>query len=110
MPDSNTVSFFQVVCVSMPWIDTISDPHLLRRCIRDLLALSTLPAVWTSYDPQQIGDSIAAALIAMLDADFVYVAIPANTMIEAVRVRNRADQDSMKAVRSVVHTAIGHLA
>src|ERR1700730_5383989 len=56
----------------MPWVETITDPQQLRRCIRHLIALSTLPALWKSYDPDQIVESIAAALITMLDADFVY--------------------------------------
>jgi PAS domain S-box-containing protein len=60
----------------MPWVEAISDLQQLRRCIRDLVALSTLPALWRSYDPEQIADSIAAALVSMLDADFVYVALP----------------------------------
>ena len=49
------------------------NPDELRRCIRDLVALSTLPAAWQKYDMRQIGDSIVAALISMLDADFVFV-------------------------------------
>ena len=54
----------------------LADPQELRRCIRDLVALSTLPAIWKNYDPQQIADSVAAALVSMLSADFVHVALP----------------------------------
>ena len=60
----------------MPWVEALSDPRELRRCIRDLVALSTLPAIWKNYDPQQIADSVAAALVSMLNADFVHVALP----------------------------------
>jgi PAS domain S-box-containing protein len=60
----------------MPWIETLSDPQELRRCIRDLVALSTLPAIWTSYNPRQIADSMAAALLSMLAADFVHITLP----------------------------------
>jgi len=60
----------------MPWIEALSDAQELRRCIRDLIALSALPAIWTTYDPQQIADSLAAALVSMLDADFVYIVLP----------------------------------
>ena len=35
----------------MPWIDALSEPQQLRRCIRDLVALSTLPAIWKDYTP-----------------------------------------------------------
>jgi hypothetical protein len=60
----------------MPRMDSLSDPLELQRCIRDLVALSTLHAVWTSYGPQQIADSVATALVSMLSADFVYVVLP----------------------------------
>src|SRR5580692_2914911 len=60
----------------MPWVEALSDPLELRRRIRDLIALSTLPVIWKDYDPNQIADSVAAALFAMVNADFVYVWIP----------------------------------
>jgi PAS domain S-box-containing protein len=60
----------------MQWMEQLSDPQELRRCIRDLVALSTLPAIWNTYDSGQISDSIAAALVSMLSADFVHVALP----------------------------------
>jgi PAS domain S-box-containing protein len=60
----------------MPWVDALEDVASLRRCVRDLVALSTLPAIWKDYDPRQIADSVAAALVSMLDADFVYIALP----------------------------------
>jgi PAS domain S-box-containing protein len=60
----------------MQWMEQLSDPQELRRCIRDLVALSTLPTIWNTYDSGQISDSIAAALVSMLSADFVHVALP----------------------------------
>src|ERR1700691_5391288 len=60
----------------MPWVEQLSDPDELRRCVRDLVALSTLPAMWLEYDPHQIADSVAAALLSMLHADLVYMSLP----------------------------------
>src|ERR1700675_4496592 len=60
----------------MPWTEPPANPNELRRCIRDLVALSALPAGWQNYDMRQIGGSIVAALVSMLDADFVFVALP----------------------------------
>src|SRR5258705_12461953 len=59
----------------MPWTEPLASSEL-RRCIRDLVALSTLPAGWQNYDMRQIGSSIVAALISMLDADCVFIALP----------------------------------
>jgi hypothetical protein len=70
----------------MPWITALSDPAELRRCIRDLVALSTLPALWKSYHPHQIADSMAAALVSTLDADFVCVVLPGRRDEPAIEV------------------------
>lgn len=47
----------------------------MRCCIRDLVALSTLPEACRNDDMRQIGNSIVAALITMLAADFVFMAL-----------------------------------
>jgi PAS domain S-box-containing protein len=70
----------------MPWIEELSEPDQLKRCIRDLVALSTLPAIWTDYNPRQIADSVAAALLAMLHADVVHVSVPGHDDQTAVEV------------------------
>jgi DNA-binding CsgD family transcriptional regulator len=60
----------------MMWADDLSDPRELRNYIRDLIALSALPATWKAYEPQRIAESVAAAMVAMLSPDFVYVSLP----------------------------------
>src|SRR6185437_13083718 len=45
----------------------------LRRCVRDLVALSALPAVWVGYRPLKMAESLADALLTMLQLDFVFV-------------------------------------
>jgi PAS domain S-box-containing protein len=89
----------------MPWVEELSDPDELRRCIRDLIALSTLPALWQKYDPQQIAGSVAAALLSMLHADFVYMALPGRrdeAPIEVVRTDQKIAPDLSGAVRAAV--------
>ena len=36
----------------MRWVKALSDPQGLRRCMCDLVALSTPPATWKSCDPR----------------------------------------------------------
>jgi PAS domain S-box-containing protein len=60
----------------MAWTESRADSSELQRCIRDLVALSTLPDAWQNYDMRQIGSSIVAVLISMLDADFVFITLP----------------------------------
>lgn len=69
-------------------VDELFEPRELRHCIRDLVALSTLPAIWKDYSSGQIANSAAAALITMLDADVVYVAVPG--------IRDEADVEVMR--------------
>lgn len=57
-------------------VDQLFEPQELRHCIRDLVALSTLPAIWKDYNSRQIADSVAAALLSMLNADVIYVSAP----------------------------------
>ncbi|MEA2963151.1 MAG: hypothetical protein QOI46_3249, partial [Alphaproteobacteria bacterium] len=40
----------------MPWTEPLATDEL-QRCIRDLVALSTLPAAWQNNDMPQIGSS-----------------------------------------------------
>jgi len=47
----------------------------LRRCIRDLVALSAFPAVCVGYAPLRIAESLADVLRHMLNLDFIYLAV-----------------------------------
>ncbi len=69
----------------MPWIEA-SDPRELRRCIRDLVALSTLPALWTRYNPKEIIDSLALASLSMLAVDFIYILFRPDPEAPAIEV------------------------
>src|ERR1700694_347198 len=89
----------------MPWTDPLVNSSELKRCIRDLVALSTLPAAWQNYDMRQIGSSIVAALISMLDADFVFIALPDNDnhlITELARSSPTLDPADLKRVRSLL--------
>ncbi len=45
----------------------------LRRCIRDLVSLSSLPAIWIKADAIQIADSLGQLAVSILDAEFACV-------------------------------------
>src|SRR5580704_345533 len=60
----------------MPETETATrEVQQLRRCIRDLVALSAFPAVWVSYDPRQIAESLADGLRHMLNLDLIYITV-----------------------------------
>ncbi|HVY46895.1 MAG TPA: hybrid sensor histidine kinase/response regulator [Minicystis sp.] len=60
----------------------------LRRCLRDVTALASLPSVWRGAPPRRIVETLADALFTALRAEVVYVTANAHAgaPIEAVRV------------------------
>jgi len=64
----------------------VEENRRLRRTMRDLVALSTLPAVWTGLGPEGIARSLADVLLNTLSLDFIYVRLPARAGEEAVEV------------------------
>jgi PAS domain S-box-containing protein len=89
-------------------VDELFEPHELQHCIRDLVALSTLPAIWRDYSSRQIADSVAAALISMLDADVVYVSAPGlgdQASVEVLRTSQAASAGSSGHVERILRGA-----
>src|SRR6516164_5418143 len=52
-----------------------TQPH--RRTMRDLVALTALPAVWAGYRPPQVAEGLADVLLTILRLDLVYLRLPA---------------------------------
>ena len=48
----------------------------LRRCVRDLVALSTLPAAWMHAESLAIVESLAEVVLRILRLDLAYVRVP----------------------------------
>lgn len=57
----------------------------LRRLLRDLVALSTTPAIWVGREMPDIARGLADILLHTLGADAVYVALFSGRLIEAVQ-------------------------
>src|SRR4030081_335531 len=51
--------------------------------MRDLVALSALPAVWAAYQPRQVADGLADVLLSTLRLDLVYLRLPAPAAAQA---------------------------
>lgn len=56
-----------------PFPYAVSDTRADDSCLRDVVALSTLPAMWLGADPLRIAESLAASLFTTLHPTFVYV-------------------------------------
>jgi two-component sensor histidine kinase len=66
---------------------------LLRRRIRDLVALSTLPAIWGNADARQIAERTAEVLLGMLHLEFAAVILSGDPPAEIMRRRAGAAAD-----------------
>ena len=50
----------------------------LRRYMRDLATLSTLPATWAGYDQERMAESLADVLMGALSLDLIYIKVVRN--------------------------------
>src|SRR5437588_9340054 len=57
-----------------------------RRTMRDLVALSALPAVWAGYRPPQVVEGLAGVLLSTLRLDLVYIRLPGQMKGQGIEV------------------------
>jgi PAS domain S-box-containing protein len=75
-------------------VASFPDEARTRRTLRDLVALSTLPAIWADYQPLQVAESLAEVLQNMLGLGFVYL-----------RLRGQAGERGIEVARTVPGSA-----
>ena len=81
------------------------DRQTLRRCVRELAALSTLSAAWSGSGPKEIAEGLARVLVRSLRPDLVYVRVNdlgGSVAFETARTPQRAD--SWQSVHDIGHT------
>lgn len=78
--------------VSLTAASLEAESAALRRCVRDLVALSTLPAAWMHSAPLDIVESLVEVVLRILNLDLAYVRAPqaGGAMLEAGRTRKNA--------------------
>jgi PAS domain S-box-containing protein len=85
--------------------DAANENQRLRRTMRDLVALSALPAIWTGLGQEGIGRSLADALLGMLSLELAYVRFAGPTgqrPVEVIRTRQRLDDAQAAVVRAAI--------
>src|SRR5207248_3834944 len=66
------------------------ETRTLRRTMRDLVALSALPAVWAGYQPRQVAEGLADVLLSTLRLDLVYLRLPGQSEGQEIEVARTA--------------------
>jgi PAS domain S-box-containing protein len=90
--------------------NALEENRHLRRAMRDLVALSTLPAVWTGLGPDGIVRSLADVLLNALSLDLIYARLEGLTgggVVEVVRDRHGPDAARVEAVKAALAPALG---
>ncbi|HEY9420860.1 MAG TPA: ATP-binding protein [Thermoanaerobaculia bacterium] len=78
-----------------------SEQAQLRRCIRDLVALSAIPAVWTGQKPADIAESLADLLLSILRIEVVYVRLSLATESDPVEAARGRLPDVARRAREI---------
>jgi PAS domain S-box-containing protein len=86
------------------------DSQALRRYLRDLAALTALPAVWQGADPRQIAESLADVLVKVLCPEFVYLRLKGargEDLVEVARTgQGAAVPDGGWAIRGALEACL----
>ena len=93
----------------MPATEPHSEALELRRCVRDLVALSALPAMWKGYERGRIAESAASALVSMLGAEFVYVGLSSerdDNEVEVVKMAAPVEATRLREIAAAVKLEI----
>ena len=88
-----------------PTQNVIDENRRLRRTMRDLVALSTLPAVWIGLGLNGIACSLANVLLHTLSLDLIYIrlaGLDGEGVIEVVRGKHVEDVVRVDAVREAL--------
>ena len=95
----------------MPAVHAIAeDPQELRRSLRDLVAVSMLPATWINHNAVQIAESVTEVMVRMLGLEFAYVSLQwgsAEPDIHVARMSGRSAPERAAAIRSALTAWLG---
>jgi PAS domain S-box-containing protein len=72
----------------------------LRQAMRDLVAISALPAIWGKLPPEGVIKSLSNVLFTTLDLDLVYIQLPGSgesSAIEAIRSKQGGSAEAFLA-------------
>ncbi|MEA2491497.1 MAG: hypothetical protein QOH21_3289, partial [Acidobacteriota bacterium] len=77
------------------------ETQTLRRALRDVLALSAMPSVWSGYDTAQIANNLADVLMRLLACDAVYLTLRSQHAEDVLRMREPADGELEHCLREL---------
>src|SRR5687768_8481577 len=88
----------------------VEENRQLRRTMRDLVSLSTLPAVWIGLSPDEIIRSLADVLLKTLSLDLIYVrleGVAGGGVVKVARTLGVPDAAHVEAVKASLAPVVG---
>ena len=76
---------------ALPTLEPPEKPEELRRCLRDLVALSSLPIIWIGANAEQIANALTQLIVSILDVEFAWVTIN-EPAVNSFQAHNRATE------------------
>jgi signal transduction histidine kinase/CheY-like chemotaxis protein len=95
--------------LAMPAIEAIGgEADELRRTLRDLVALSMLPAMWLKLDARLIASSVSEVLVRMIGLEFAYVALrwEDRPAVDVARTLDRTAPDHSGTIRDALASVL----
>ena len=86
---------------------SLDDAPTLRRCVRELAALSTLSAVWANNDLQQIADGLAGVVLRALPLSLVHVRVHGFDGSIAIEIARTPHGPVSAAATAAISEALG---
>ncbi|MFC5513357.1 PAS domain S-box protein [Massilia jejuensis] len=90
--------------------DAVSELDSLRRTTRDLVAITTLPAVWSKLAPQGVIASLAKVLSNMLDLEFACVRLHEDAAGEAIDAMHSSRPGAQERFLPLAQAALANAA
>jgi signal transduction histidine kinase len=86
--------------------NSLGEISSLRHTMRDLVALSALPVIWTGYDSERIAESLADVMVSILSLELIYITFArkgATAVMEVARCSQVRDSaENRQAIRRAV--------
>jgi len=82
------------------------DNSELRRCLNDLIGLTTLPAIWAGGDTREIVIKLLETLLRVLDLNFAYTLLPASSGRDQIELARFAGSEDFSIQAEEMASAI----
>lgn len=84
----------------------IAEVNSLRQITRDLIAISTLPAIWAGLHPEGVIKSLSNVLLNTLDLDFVFIRLGREDASDSIDTLCSKRHDAADSFRPHINSAL----